>query len=789
MVITKSRTMLGRFVALFVNMLAASTLLLQIFVVPSAQAQALCSPSYMLVVNGINVTSTAINIPVNGIVPLSLNLTATGLPAIQSVTFMLDGTKIIGRVTPASGGTGPIWSMNWATMVLPTAATSTHTVSAVVLDTANNSCMSITAGVTIPAQPQSPITATIAPVNANLLTNYSLDFGVPLSSVRVATTVDISAVALYSWQTTIGSITPGPSANIGHFSSGPVAGSGVVSAVISYGGTTLKLNSNVLVSSPISPPSGTQTTTTTTNNTTNTTTPPSGSGTIAPPAIPTTLLPNSDNPTLRPADITANKQVQACTKLTITDARLAAIDSGQVRPTQQEFEQLKLCFNKSSFVVASTLSPVEPTKIKDIPQDTALVSMSNPTNTTVKKDSIDYKQLVFKGKAKPNSTVLLYVFSEPLVLATTSGSDGTWSYTLEDPLEPGSHEAYAMVSNSSGNYQRSNPLGFLIGKVSASPANPNGYSLELGKAPASTAKQNNRSTNFFMFGVIGVIAMAAAVVAAYLSMKNRKLATSATLVLDGAESGGKVAEAPVHQIAVAMPQDTQKEVAMPQSKPEPEPAPDPPTEQPAVPEHKAQSEHMSYSEHEKPVDYSAPKEEIQKGPLGGTLFEPTEQRDPIMADQNETPPAEPEPAVDEPVTDDPPKDEPTIIGHPVADEPAEEPAEEQVEEPKEEPEAPEEEQTEPSEESNTEEHENVDNNDDENKDQDENSDSEVNTPEDSETTEEPEQPEQHEDEEAVEQVKDQEPELDEDALKSLEALSAQLTQESNEDTTEPKTGA
>ena len=75
--------------------------------------------------------------------------------------------------------------------------------------------------------------------------------------------------------------------------------------------------------------------------------------------------------------------------------------------------------------------------------------------------------MVVTGKAKPFQTVLVYIFSEPLVMTTTADADGNWSYELENPLEPGQHEVYAVVDEGDGQYKKSDPWGFIIGRAEA----------------------------------------------------------------------------------------------------------------------------------------------------------------------------------------------------------------------------------------------------------------------------------------------------------------------------------
>lgn len=52
----------------------------------------------------------------------------------------------------------------------------------------------------------------------------------------------------------------------------------------------------------------------------------------------------------------------------------------------------------------------------------------------------------FSGKAEANSTIKLTIYSDPLVLYTTSDANGNWSVTLDEPLPKGTHTLYIVVT-------------------------------------------------------------------------------------------------------------------------------------------------------------------------------------------------------------------------------------------------------------------------------------------------------------------------------------------------------
>lgn len=78
---------------------------------------------------------------------------------------------------------------------------------------------------------------------------------------------------------------------------------------------------------------------------------------------------------------------------------------------------------------------------------------------------------VLSGRATPNTTVLLYVYSYvPMVLTTTTDENGNYSYDLADNVVDGRHEVYVAVTDDTGKIARkSEPLAFFVkGAIAAS---------------------------------------------------------------------------------------------------------------------------------------------------------------------------------------------------------------------------------------------------------------------------------------------------------------------------------
>ncbi len=70
--------------------------------------------------------------------------------------------------------------------------------------------------------------------------------------------------------------------------------------------------------------------------------------------------------------------------------------------------------------------------------------------------------LMIRGTGPPDSTVVLFIYSTPIMVSTRTDSEGNWTYLLERELEDGSHEVYvASVDNTGRILAKSKPAPFV----------------------------------------------------------------------------------------------------------------------------------------------------------------------------------------------------------------------------------------------------------------------------------------------------------------------------------------
>jgi hypothetical protein len=78
-------------------------------------------------------------------------------------------------------------------------------------------------------------------------------------------------------------------------------------------------------------------------------------------------------------------------------------------------------------------------------------------------------QNVLRGRAAPNATVLLYVYSYvPMVLTTTTDENGDFSYDVGDSIGDGEHTVYVALTDDTGKIaKKSEPLSFFVKEAKA----------------------------------------------------------------------------------------------------------------------------------------------------------------------------------------------------------------------------------------------------------------------------------------------------------------------------------
>lgn len=117
------------------------------------------------------------------------------------------------------------------------------------------------------------------------------------------------------------------------------------------------------------------------------------------------------------------------------------------------------------------------------------------------------KSNVLKGKAVPNTTVLLYVYSYvPMVLTTTTDENGDFSYDLSDNVVDGQHEVYVAVTDDTGKItKKSEPLAFFVKGAVAATSEEDFLKPDVNVRPDEAIANYSR---YYLYGTIALVLVA-----------------------------------------------------------------------------------------------------------------------------------------------------------------------------------------------------------------------------------------------------------------------------------------
>ena len=453
-------------------------------------------------------------------------------PGAQKVTYLIDG-EILGaaRSNPGSGQ----WYMNWNTAF---AEEGQADISARITYSQTNICETLPVEVDVVNSPEIELDAFADIEDWYGLVNSSETFHILYDLSGFGDPNLVAEFAHIKWTVQgAGSIEPRADSRA-RFFSGPNEADGEVQAIVSYSGQEIVIDIDTEV---FADPTATNTTTTLEeiifeddSNDNESNDPANDQSTEIDPDDPLGIggegpaagSENSQTPaepseTIQKIFRTQNR-VNACVVERLGSDDFDQLVADNRRPTYQEFEEYLECYSEANNVIPSILAPVDPVEVSTRPQS-EVVTIGGIRNEqrTVEGQENEQTVLVLSGVATPNSTVLIYVFSEPLVLSTTADDQGNWSYSLEDPLAEGEHEVYALVDKGDGEYERSPVASFFIGTAEASEENPDGLSLDLIAEP--TIEASNRSVNLYVAATIVTVVFVGAVLSVYFAYHKKHL--------------------------------------------------------------------------------------------------------------------------------------------------------------------------------------------------------------------------------------------------------------------------
>lgn len=184
-----------------------------------------------------------------------------------------------------------------------------------------------------------------------------------------------------------------------------------------------------------------------------------------------------------PAVFELPAEVEACLLEALGQEKFEQLRSGRFEPTAEEIERGFACFEEINPIEGAVLPP-PPEKVPLLPPAKELKVEGLKTEYQEVEGEKVPVQIVVSGKAFPNSTVSIYIFSEPLVLSAKTDANGVWTYYLRNPLDPGDHTAYVVARTEGGEEVRSELFNFRV--AAAAPGEEGSFIVEEGLGSALT---------------------------------------------------------------------------------------------------------------------------------------------------------------------------------------------------------------------------------------------------------------------------------------------------------------
>lgn len=494
------------------------------------------NPCLGVIIKSTNQTEGTSITPLSGVTTINVSVPTYIMPNNVTMSAATQtGNVIIGRAQAAEASeTNTIWKFIWDTSLWPSNMSGTNNlmkmVARIVYNGGTTPCDAVSTSQYFIQKMDSTVTASLK-LTANPTYYEEVAGSGSVKEFNVIASVspidgllpnisgsDPNIFGYFEWQTStnIGILSPKNSDFLSStgvmYWPGSVPGNNTITSTVRYGGALATANIDVLIKEKI-----TETTDEQSGISPNNTEPTNTSPSETEITKPSTTSELSTVTQITSSQIKVSEISKSCIENAITKERSDAIQDGTSRPTSVELTKITSCFATSNYILPSNFSPVDPAKIDAVTVDTTSLISKIENSTKTDSSGKNVQTLKFSGKAKPRSIVMIYIFSDPLIITTTSDENGNWQYTLEDPLVPGKHEVYTVINKGDGTYRRSDPLAFLISTASATAANPNGLSLKLAASPAATAKRSD--SNLIYYIAASVVAVTIAIISLFIAIR------------------------------------------------------------------------------------------------------------------------------------------------------------------------------------------------------------------------------------------------------------------------------
>ncbi len=226
---------------------------------------------------------------------------------------------------------------------------------------------------------------------------------------------------------------------------------------------------------------------------------------------------DSSSPFAPPAVLKVDTKIKACINTAINKDRLSKIKAGDTEPTDAERSKVNACFAKINDLQLAFL-PIPPDQVPFLKIDSSLADIKGVKTTYQKASSgKEHPVTTYSGSGKPNSTLDLYFFSDPIVVTVNTDANGVWSYNLDVPLESGDHTSYVAVKTSGGEAVRSDVFRFGVAQAEATDGREGGLIVQ---GSSLTDQINN-----YLVWVVGLVVIGVVGLVGIVIYRNRKKKT------------------------------------------------------------------------------------------------------------------------------------------------------------------------------------------------------------------------------------------------------------------------
>ncbi|HLC39026.1 MAG TPA: Ig-like domain-containing protein [Patescibacteria group bacterium] len=168
------------------------------------------------------------------------------------------------------------------------------------------------------------------------------------------------------------------------------------------------------------------------------------------------ILVSGSGNSISPSEITSGDVIFQLSS-TVADTKTITLQNWQMTDWATD-ASIQITFTSATQPKSTTTTTSAPATVQkpSAPAISAINGNALSENKTYNKTLRQGQKITFSGKTSVNSTVKLYIYSDPITAEVKSDKDGNWLYTLTQDLAIGEHRVEAEVTDA--NSQKSDKV-------------------------------------------------------------------------------------------------------------------------------------------------------------------------------------------------------------------------------------------------------------------------------------------------------------------------------------------